>query len=108
MFDICLVFWKSEPQYAYKRYVHRENMYLFLKDNHSSFSLPIEILVARSQMYKRFRSIFSCCDICLGKLLLLSRYLSSATWPDWLYLTALWRSFINMMNNQEIQKNAFT
>ena len=23
----CLVFWKSEPQYAYKRYAYKKNMY---------------------------------------------------------------------------------
>ena len=28
MLKICLVFWKSEPQYAYKRYAYkRKNMY---------------------------------------------------------------------------------
>ena len=24
MFKICLVFWKSDPQYAYKRYVYKK------------------------------------------------------------------------------------
>ena len=24
MLKICLVFWKSEPQYAYKRYAHEK------------------------------------------------------------------------------------
>ena len=24
MLKICLVFWKSEPQYAYKRYAHKK------------------------------------------------------------------------------------
>ena len=27
MLKICLVVWKSEPQYAYKRYVYKKNMY---------------------------------------------------------------------------------
>ena len=28
MLKVCLVFWKSEPQYAYKRYAYkRKNMY---------------------------------------------------------------------------------
>ena len=28
MLKICLVFWESEPQYAYKRYAYkRKNMY---------------------------------------------------------------------------------
>ena len=26
MLDICLVFWKSEPQYAYKRYAHKKHV----------------------------------------------------------------------------------
>ena len=26
MLEICLVFWKSEPQYAYKRYAYKKNM----------------------------------------------------------------------------------
>ena len=25
--EICLVFWKSEPQYAYKSYAYKKNMY---------------------------------------------------------------------------------
>ena len=31
MLKICLVFWESEPQYAYKRYTYKKNMYMFLK-----------------------------------------------------------------------------
>ena len=27
MLKICLAFWKSEPHYAYKRYVYKKNMY---------------------------------------------------------------------------------
>ena len=27
MLKICLVFWESEPQYAYKRYASKKNMY---------------------------------------------------------------------------------
>ena len=27
MLKICLGFWKSEPQYAYKRYAYRKKMY---------------------------------------------------------------------------------
>ena len=27
MFEICLVFWESELQYAYKRYAYKKNMY---------------------------------------------------------------------------------
>ena len=27
MLKICLVIWKSEPQYAYKRYAYKKNMY---------------------------------------------------------------------------------
>ena len=29
MLKICLVFWKSEPQYAYKRYAYKKNMYTY-------------------------------------------------------------------------------
>ena len=28
MLKICLVFWKSEPKYAYKRYVHEKTCML--------------------------------------------------------------------------------
>ena len=28
MLKICLGFWKSEPQYAYKRYAYKKNMYV--------------------------------------------------------------------------------
>ena len=28
MLQVCLVFWKSEPQYSYKRYAYKkQNMY---------------------------------------------------------------------------------
>ena len=27
MLKICLVFWKSEPQYAYKLHAYKKNMY---------------------------------------------------------------------------------
>ena len=27
MLKICLVFWESEPQYAYKLYAYKKNMY---------------------------------------------------------------------------------
>ena len=30
MLKICLVFWKSEPQYAYKRYAYKKNMYAYV------------------------------------------------------------------------------
>ena len=30
MLRICLAFWKSEPQYANKRYAYKKNMYLGL------------------------------------------------------------------------------
>ena len=29
MLKICLVFWESEPQYAYKRYAYKKNMYAY-------------------------------------------------------------------------------
>ena len=28
MLKICLVFWESEPQYAYKLYAYKKNMYI--------------------------------------------------------------------------------
>ena len=31
MLKICLVFCKSEPQYAYKRYAYKKNMYHILE-----------------------------------------------------------------------------
>ena len=31
MLKICLAFWKSEPQYAYKRYAYKKNMYIGYK-----------------------------------------------------------------------------
>ena len=30
MLKICLGFWKSEPQYAYKFYAYKKNMYSIL------------------------------------------------------------------------------
>ena len=32
MLKICLVIWESEPQYAYKRYAYKKNMY-FISNN---------------------------------------------------------------------------
>ena len=29
MHKICLAFWQSEPQSAYKRYAYKNNMYIF-------------------------------------------------------------------------------
>ena len=26
MLNVCLAFWKSEPQYAYRRYAYKKNM----------------------------------------------------------------------------------
>ena len=31
MLKICLVFWESEPQYAYKRYAYKKNMYIMIR-----------------------------------------------------------------------------
>ena len=40
MIEICLVFLKSEPQYAYKRYAYKKNMYFNLEERitHVQFS----------------------------------------------------------------------
>ena len=32
MLKICLAFWKSKPQYAYKRYIYKKNMYIKLTE----------------------------------------------------------------------------
>ena len=32
MLKICLVFWKCKPQYAYKRYAYKKNMYIKLTE----------------------------------------------------------------------------
>ena len=38
MFKTCLVFWKSEPQYAYKLYAYkRKNTYAILKRAHEKW-----------------------------------------------------------------------
>ena len=31
MLKICLVFWESEPQYAYKRYAYKKNILSMLQ-----------------------------------------------------------------------------
>ena len=37
MLKICLVFWESEPQYAYKHYAYKKNMYqIILSISHFS------------------------------------------------------------------------
>ena len=30
MLKICLVFWESEPQYAYKRYAYKKNKHVLI------------------------------------------------------------------------------
>ena len=30
MLKICLAFWKSEPQYAYKRYAYKKNTCIYI------------------------------------------------------------------------------
>ena len=40
MLRICLVFWKSKPQYAYKRYAYEKNMY---RDGTESVPLQLSI-----------------------------------------------------------------
>ena len=41
MLKICLVFWKSEPQYAYKRYAYKKNMYNDPETHKTKFVLPL-------------------------------------------------------------------
>ena len=52
MLKICLVFWKSEPQYAYKRYAYkRKNMYAW-----GVSDLPLPICMSRfSKMIDKLR-----------------------------------------------------
>ena len=45
MLNICLMFWESEPQYAYKRYAYKKNMYpSILDDQNSLWSIVVDIL----------------------------------------------------------------
>ena len=42
MRKICLVFWESEPQYAYQRYAYKKNMYLeSAKRQHGIFGIGL-------------------------------------------------------------------
>ena len=38
MLKICIVFWESEPQYAYKRYAYKKKHVLFGLDALSQYS----------------------------------------------------------------------
>ena len=48
MLKICLVFFKSEPQYAYKRYAYKKNIYLVHCNAHS---LNIFVLIYWGKTY---------------------------------------------------------
>ena len=37
MLKICLVYWESEPQYAYKLYAYKKNMYLIASSQVQAF-----------------------------------------------------------------------
>ena len=43
MLKICLVFWKSEPQYAYKRYAYKKTC-MFLLSRYTLFKLKFALL----------------------------------------------------------------
>ena len=46
MLRLCLVFWKSEPQYAYKRYAYKKNnMYILL------FSMMVNAYFVAAMIY---------------------------------------------------------
>ena len=52
MLMICLVFCKSEPQYAYKRYAYKENMYDFFRQSRPQIAdsnQNVQILAFRHQ-----------------------------------------------------------
>ena len=55
MLEICLVFWESEPQYAYKRYAYKKNLYTqsmhFQKSGFPDFGLSSQ---ARQDMLNLF------------------------------------------------------
>ena len=58
MLKICLVFWDSEPQYAYKRYAYKKNMYFIRTNTHfkSCFNLH-EIDIIPPHDYKDHQNI---------------------------------------------------
>ena len=43
MLKICLVFWKSEPQYAYKLYAYKKNMYMVISTKPKQLNLLLEM-----------------------------------------------------------------
>ena len=62
MLKICLVFWKSEPQYAYKRYAYKKNMYdiLYSFNKHSVTSISINETASRDTIrFKPRKAEFS-------------------------------------------------
>ena len=47
MLKICLVFWKSEPQYAYKRYAYKKKHVVIFRDFTLLGVNRIKILVSK-------------------------------------------------------------
>ena len=45
MLKICLVFWKSEPQYAYKRYAYKKKTCMSPMSSSERFSIALSLLI---------------------------------------------------------------
>ena len=65
MLKICLVFWKSEPQYAYKRYTYKKKCIIFSRHvllSYNSIS-QVEVLifsVSKGECYTPHKSVTHC------------------------------------------------
>ena len=44
MLKICLVFWKSEPQYAYKRYAYKKTYMFPLQNAKNGFHQTLKVV----------------------------------------------------------------
>ena len=52
MLKICLVFWKSEPQYAYKRYAYEKKMYIVYQNViNYKFGSPLQHAYKKNSTY---------------------------------------------------------
>ena len=60
MLKICLGFCKSEPQYAYKRYAYKKNMYLLLDANlHFLMASLMKIILELGFIYAHYAYLVS-------------------------------------------------
>ena len=63
MLKICLVFWKSEPQYAYKRYAYKKQTCKCTLDAYSAVRFPYYCMFCKSQLTRtkvRGSNIYEC------------------------------------------------